>query len=113
MKQATVVKHNRTWETVGFIAGMLLLIGYAVVELYVFVKCHFTQCNAYSQSSHLPLLFAGGLLIAPKMIGRARAGKLAEMILTLRSGKSTASVVMNPTEETKNEVITKPPAGGE
>lgn len=113
MDKAQMVGHNRTWETIGFVVGILFLIGYGAVELYVFVRCHVAPCVAQFQASHTPLLVAGGLLIAPKMIGRARAGKIVETVLTLKSGKAEATAVVNPTTETKKEVASKPPQGGE
>lgn len=71
--------HRGRWlEDAAFGAGVLVLIAFAAAEVALKLGVHFKPCDAGHVDAGTPwgLLIVAALLIAPKMIGRATAGRV-------------------------------------
>ncbi|HYC32258.1 MAG TPA: hypothetical protein VEB59_08215 [Gemmatimonadales bacterium] len=93
-----MARTNRGVETFAFVLGVLNLSLHAVVEsLRHWGFTHGKDCPA-DHGFPYAVLMISALLVAPKMIGRARAGRAWEA-LTLRltgRGPAQATVTMQP-----------------
>jgi hypothetical protein len=120
-ERTTMIRTNRTAETAAFLIGVVALGLHMVAEALGHVGYRLGPCTVEPlRSVPWGVLVGSALLIAPKMIGRATAGKIILAginALTLRlTGKGAATAVLSTQTDGEASravaVATLPEGGG-
>lgn len=113
VERTRVVKTNRWAETIAFLLGVLNLSAHGFVESARHWGWTHGDCGEHAGFPYA-VLFISALLVAPKMIGRSRAGAAwSAMSLRLAGrGPAQATVTMKDPDgeqESKTVQIERPP----
>jgi hypothetical protein len=101
-----VIRENRRLETFGFKAGVYLAAFNVVAETALRLGVCFSPGGGCAPDQHVPwfLLALTVILIAPKMLGRARAGRIIE-------GATGGAISQTPDGHPQMVASAKLPAG--
>lgn len=70
---------SRILEDVAFMIGVLVLAAFAITEILPQVGIVLGDCGVIDTGTPWGVFMVGSLLVAPKMLGRATAGKIWSM----------------------------------
>ena len=87
---------SRVIEDCAFVAGVLVLVTFALVEAALKIGIHFGGCQHTDSGTPWGLLITGSLLVAPKMVGRATAGSVWRAIGDRIAGRPTSPPPADP-----------------
>lgn len=71
---------SRLLEDVSFVLGVLVAVSFAAAEIALKLGVHLGECSHTDSGTPWGLLVIAGILIAPKTLGRATAGKVWQAV---------------------------------